>query len=61
MQEHNISTEEIKQIKSVFDPAAKKLASETPEGVNQFYHVIGTMGGMAVRDKYSNLSGTEAE
>ena len=53
---HVISEEEIKGIKSLNDPNARKLAGEAKEGVNQFYHTIGTMGGIAVRDKYANLA-----
>lgn len=53
---HVVSQEEIRNIHSMNDPAARKLASETPEGKNQFYHVIGTMGGCAVRDKYASLA-----
>lgn len=53
---HVVSEQEIRNIHSMDDPAAKKLAGEAEEGVNQFYHTIGTMGGLAVRDKYANMS-----
>ena len=53
---HVISAEEIKNIHSMNDPNARKLAGEAKDGVNQFYHAIGTMGGIAVRDKYANLA-----
>lgn len=53
---HVVSEQEIRNIHSMDDPAARKLAGESEEGVNQFYHTIGTMGGLAVRDKYANLA-----
>lgn len=52
---HVISEQSIKNIKSVHDPDAIKLASEAKNGINPFYHAIGTMGGIAVRDKYSSV------
>lgn len=55
-QKHSVTEDEIRNIHSMNDPVARKLASEAPEGVNQFYHAIGTMGGVAVRDKYANMS-----
>ena len=53
---HVVTEEEIKNIKSINDPAARALASEAEEGINQFYHTIGTMGGISVRDKYKDLA-----
>lgn len=52
---HVVSEEEIKNIKSIHDESALKLAGEAKEGVNPFYHTIGTMGGIAVRNKYSSV------
>ena len=52
---HVVSEEAIKGIKSMHDEDALKLAGEAKEGVNPFYHAIGTMGGIAVRNKYSTV------
>lgn len=53
---HVVSEEAIRGIKSIHDENALKLAGEAKEGVNPFYHTIGTMGGIAVRDKYASVS-----
>ena len=52
---HVISDDAIKGIRSAHDDDALKLASEAENGVNPFYHAIGTMGGISVRDKYSSI------
>lgn len=56
---HVVSQEEIRGIKSIKDPAAIQLAKETPEGVHPYYHTIGTMGGISVRDKYASVEAME--
>lgn len=52
--DHNVSEEEIRRIKAVSDEAAIRLAKEA-DGVSPYYHTIGTMGGLAVRDKYKSV------
>lgn len=56
---HTVSHEDIKKIKNMKDPNALKLAREAKDGVNPFYHAIGTMGGISVRDKYSTVEAME--
>lgn len=52
---HVVSEDEIKSISSIKDENAIKLAEEAKPGINPFYHTIGTMGGIAVREKYSTV------
>lgn len=42
------------QVKSMNDAEAKAEARNAPEGVHPFYHVLGKLGGQAVRDHYEN-------
>lgn len=58
---HKISEEAIMSIKSIKDEDALTLASETREGINPFYHTIGTMGGISVRNKYSTVDAMRNE
>ena len=51
----NITEEAIRNVKSINDPVAIEIAKSTPEGVNEYYHTIGTLGGQAVKDKYAKL------
>lgn len=40
---------------SNINPKVKELMKDAPEGVNPFYHAIGTLGGNAVKSKYGNV------
>ena len=60
-QKHKVSEDKIKQIKSINDKAMMVLAEETAPGKNPFYHAIGTMGGIAVRDKYRDIQSMKTE
>lgn len=40
---------------SNMNPKLKELMKEAPEGVDPFYHAIGTLGGNAVKEKYGNV------
>lgn len=54
MQEQN-KKHDLENIKSMKDPQVEKMVQETPEGKNPYYHVIGSLGGNAVKKKYANL------
>ena len=45
-------------IHSMRYPEVIKMIKEAPEGVNAYYHALGTLGGTAVRDKYSTKEET---
>ena len=49
------------KIHSMRDPEVIKLVKEAPEGVNAYYHALGTLGGTAVREKYSSKEATLKE
>lgn len=46
------------KVHSMRDPKVIKMVQEAPEGVNAYYHALGTLGGTAVREKYSSKEET---